>query len=79
MKPAPRAPLRRAAPLPPAHFKAKFVSECYGCGEEIERGELIRYDSNDHVLHAPTCPEIRRQRREKPTKFIGSNDDEMGF
>lgn len=80
MKDAPMGPGRRLkrAPGLNAQFRARFESECWACDEGIEVGDLIRYDKDDHVMHAPTCPELVRFRT-RPTKFMGHDDDEMGF
>lgn len=68
----------KRAPGFDAEFKARFESECWACDTPIEKGDLIKYDASDHVLHAPTCPELRRP-RDRPTRFEGTNDDEMGY
>lgn len=80
MKDAPLGPGRRLkrAPGRNAEFKARFESECWVCGELMEPGDLVRYDSEDHVRHSPTCPELVRFRT-RPTKFVGYDDESMGF
>lgn len=77
MKPAPMGPRLKRGGFPPAYFRAKFESECHGCGELILKGDLIQYDREDHVLHAPTCLEIRQLRR--VTRWDGIDEAEMGF
>lgn len=78
VKEAPKAPLKKAAPFGPAHFIAKFESECWICGNLIERGDLIKYDTQDHVMHAPRCDELGI-RPLQPTKWDGWDDESMGF
>jgi hypothetical protein len=56
-------------------FPAQYSGHCPECGERIEIGDMLIRTPNDSYSHA-ACPDVSD---EKPTKFKGSSDEEMGF
>lgn len=57
-------------------FSAAYRSDCTWCPEEIQIGELISSTGGGGYRHV-NCPWDDED--EKPTKFAGSSDEEMGF
>lgn len=60
---------------PARGFPARFQGWCDNCDHRIETDELITDVGNRTFVHVE-CPDTLP---EKPTRFVGSTDQEMGF
>lgn len=54
-------------------FTAKYKGVCTECDEWFNAGDEIRSTTSGYAHDE--CPELT----EKPTKFVGTDDESMGF
>jgi len=58
---------------------AKFASKCQATGQQIKRGELIKYDPATRKAykldHAPTIGEQNQNEAEQISKFVQAQEE----